>query len=209
MTTLLVTGFGPFPGAPFNPTGPLIARIKRLRRPGLADVTIVTHVFPTSYAAVDRDLPRLIAQHKPDAILMFGLATRAKRLRIETRARNTLALLPDATSTSPRRHAVAPGAAEAMLMPAAVRRLLQAARGARAPAGLSRDAGRYLCNYLCWRAAEAVARRQGPRLAAFIHVPLTARGARPRRADRRRLTLDDLARAAGSLLIALTAAARR
>ena len=75
--TILVTGFGPFPGAPFNPTGPLVKRLARLRRPSLADVKIVGYVFPTSYAAVDRDLPRLIARHKPDALLMFGLAPRA------------------------------------------------------------------------------------------------------------------------------------
>ena len=36
--TILVTGFGPFPGAPFNPTGPLVERLARLRRPALADV---------------------------------------------------------------------------------------------------------------------------------------------------------------------------
>src|ERR1700692_4528018 len=96
MTTILVTGFGPFPGAPYNPTAPLVARLARLRRPALADVTIVPHVFSTSYTAVDRELPRLIARHKPDALLMFGLAARTRLLRIETRARNALALLPDA-----------------------------------------------------------------------------------------------------------------
>src|SRR5262249_33231506 len=37
---------------------------------------------------------------------------------------------------------------------------------------LSRDAGSYLCNYLCWRASEATAISGGPRLAAFVHVPL-------------------------------------
>jgi pyroglutamyl-peptidase len=31
-------------------------------------------------------------------------------------------------------------------------------------------AGRYLCNYLCWRAAEA-ARAGAPRITCFIHVP--------------------------------------
>jgi hypothetical protein len=85
---ILVTGFGPFPGAPFNPTGQLVERLARLRRPALNDVTIVPHVFQTSYAAVDHDLPKLIARHKPDALLMFGLASRSKTLRIETRARN-------------------------------------------------------------------------------------------------------------------------
>ena len=98
--TILVTGFGPFPGAPFNPTGPLVQRLARLRRPALADTKIVPHIFPTSYAAVDRDLPKLIARHKPDALLMFGLAPRAKTLRIETRARNTARCCP--TRAAPR-----------------------------------------------------------------------------------------------------------
>ena len=76
--TILVTGFGPFPGAPFNPTGPLVQRLTRMQRPVLAEVKILAHVFPTSYAAVDRDLPKLLAKHKPDALLMFGLATRTR-----------------------------------------------------------------------------------------------------------------------------------
>ena len=105
--TILVTGFGPFPGAPFNPTGLLAQRVTRARRPALADVKIVTHIFPTSYAAVDRELPALIAKHKPDALLMFGLAPRARGLRVETRARNALALLPDAGGASLGRRAIA------------------------------------------------------------------------------------------------------
>jgi pyroglutamyl-peptidase len=207
--TVLVTGFGAFPGAPFNPTGPLLQRLVRLRRPGLAEVRIIAHVFPTSYAAVDRDLPALIARHKPDALLMLGLATRARALRIETRARNALALMPDVTSTSPRRHAIAPSGPAAIALPAPTRHLLAAARTARVPAMLSRDAGRYLCNYLCWRAAEAAGKAGGPRLAAFIHVPLVRRSPHPRRAGQQRMSLDDLAHAGSRALLALAAAARR
>ena len=202
MPTILITGFGPFPGAPVNPTTALARHLARLRRPALSDVRLVGHVFTTSYAAVDRDLPQLIARHRPDALLMFGVATRETRIRIETRARNALALLPDATGNLPRRHEIRPGgpAAQAMPMPAA--RLLAAARSARVPAYLSRDAGRYLCNYLCWHAAEAVGRAEGPRLAAFVHVPPLAR-------TPRRLTAADLARAGEAILMAVAAAARR
>ena len=90
--TILVTGFGPFPGAPVNPTGPLVARLARVR---LGHGKVVTHIFSTTYAAVDRDLPKLIAHYRPDALLMFGLATKAKSLRIETRERRPqLALEP-------------------------------------------------------------------------------------------------------------------
>jgi pyroglutamyl-peptidase len=203
MTTILLTGFGPFPGAPFNPTAPLVKRLARLRRPMLADVTIVPYVFATSYAAVDRELPRLIAEHRPDALLMFGLHGRTRTLRIETRARNALALRADAGGSAPRGHAIAPGLPD-LAMPAPARRLLQAARAAQVPAVLSVNAGRYLCNYLCWQAAA----RPGPRLAAFVHVP--AVGRKPlRRGKTRRFTLDDLARAGGRLIAAVATAARR
>lgn len=208
MTTILITGFGPFPGAPVNPTTPLVRHLARLRRPGLADVRLVGHVFTTSYAAVDRELPQLIARHRPDALLMFGVATRETRIRIETRARNALAMLPDATSTSLRRHAIMPGAPAARRIPAPVVQLLAGARSARVPAYLSRDAGKYLCNYISWRGAEAVAAANGPRLAAFIHVPPLARVPR-RKGCRRRLNAGDLARAGEAILTALAAAVRR
>jgi pyroglutamyl-peptidase len=206
MTTVLITGFGPFPGAPFNPTGPLVERLARLRRPALADVTIVPHVFQTSYEAVDRELPKLIARHKPDALLMFGLAPRAKTLRIETRARNALAFLPDVSGQSLRRHTIVKGGPSALALPARARHLFAAGRTARIPLVVSRDAGRYLCNYLCWRAAEAAV-RDGPRIASFVHVPLVARFAR-RPGQRRRLTFDDLSRAGSRFLVAVVMAAR-
>jgi pyroglutamyl-peptidase len=202
MTVILVTGFGPFPGAPFNPTAPLVKRLARLRRPALAGVTIVPHVIRTGYADVDRDLPLLIGRHKPDALLMFGLHGRTKTIRIETRARNALALLPDAGGKSLRRGAIAKGRPPALTMPAPARQLLAALRQTGAPAMLSRDAGRYLCNYLCWRTTEAAVKKGGPRLAAFIHVPNVARVAR-RKTKRRPLTLDGLTRAGSALLAAL------
>ena len=34
--TVLLTGFGPFPGAPFNPTQALVGRLGARRRPALA-----------------------------------------------------------------------------------------------------------------------------------------------------------------------------
>src|SRR5258708_25185139 len=97
MLRVLITGFGPFPGAPFNPTIPLVDRLLRLRRPALGDVELAGHIFPVTYRAVDRELPQLLAKHRPQALLMFGLAGRTPHLRVETRARNAVTTLwPDA-----------------------------------------------------------------------------------------------------------------
>ncbi len=205
--TALVTGFGPFPGAPFNPTGPLVERLAHLRRPGLAGVKIIPYVFPTSYAAVDSELPKLIAAYQPDILLMFGLAPRARTVRIETRARNALALLPDVSGRSLGRRTIAPGAPSAMSLLTPARHLLTAFRAARVPTVLSRDAGRYLCNFLCWRAVET-ARKNGPRVIAFVHVPPIPRTTR-RLTKSRKPALADLTRAGNAILIALVAAARR
>jgi len=163
-STILVTGFGPFPGAPVNPSGPLV---KSLARSRLAHTRIVTHIFPTSYAAVDRDLPKLMARCRPHALLMFGLATTAKTLRIETRARNALSRLADADGVVPALSLIAPGRAPALALLAPTDRLLAVAQGA----VLSNDAGDYLCNYLCWRATLAARRWGGLRLTVFVHVP--------------------------------------
>jgi pyroglutamyl-peptidase len=79
---ILITGFGPFPGAPYNPTQPLVARLLRLRRPALGDVKLTGHIFPVTYKAVDRQLPELLAEHRPQVLLMFGLASRTPHVRI-------------------------------------------------------------------------------------------------------------------------------
>ena len=71
--TILITGFGPFPGAPYNPTGPLVIELARRRHPAFANVRRVAHVFPVSYEAVDRELPALLKRERPDALIMSGL----------------------------------------------------------------------------------------------------------------------------------------
>jgi pyroglutamyl-peptidase len=202
MPTILITGFGPFPGSTYNPTGPLVKRLARLRRPRLADVKVVAHIFPTCYTAVDRELPMLITKHKPDALLMFRLAPRAHWLRIETRARNSVVLLPDVSGVTRAHHTIEQSGSAALAMPAPALRLLAAVRTSRVPARLSRDAGRYLCNYLCWRAVEATSKKNGPHLAAFVHVLKIARFAQ-RPGKRRRPSLNEITRAGSAVLAAM------
>ena len=115
---ILVTGFGPFPGAPHNPTQALVARLIKLRRPAFADVELSSHIFPVTYKAVDRELPLALAEHKPQALLMFGLASRTGYVRIETRARNAVTMLwPDASQTRSRKGSIEGGAAAKMFGP--------------------------------------------------------------------------------------------
>ena len=161
---ILVTGFGPFPGAPYNPTQPLVARLTRLRRPAFSDVELSSHIFPVTYQTVDRELPQALKKHQPHALLMFGPHTA---------------------------------------------KLLRAACATGIDARPSRDAGAYLCNYLSWRAIEAVETDDHLQLAAFIHIPLLARGGTSLRKGTSRLTLDGLVDAGEAMLMEMVKQARR
>jgi pyroglutamyl-peptidase len=169
MTTLLVTGFGPFPGWERNPTPGMVKAVQRLRLPS---VRIVGHVFNTVYAEVARDLPALIVRHRPDAILMFGLAGRAAHIRIEMHAHNVATRrTKDASGAfhvSPEIRADAPWrVATGFRCGPLAARLRAAGLNARP----SPSAGEYLCNFTYWLALEAVAKRETKR-ALFVHVPL-------------------------------------
>jgi pyroglutamyl-peptidase len=225
---ILITGFGPFPGAPFNPTQPLVGRLLRLRRPAFSDVELSGHIFPVTYGAVDRQLPDLLARLQPQALLMFGLATRTPWIRIETRARNAVTTLwPDADHTRVRKGSI-DGGADAMMFGPHTAKLLRAADSTGVDARASRDAGSYLCNYLSWRAIEATCARHdpekwepvfgpdhakmkaGPRLAAFVHVPPVARNGTPQhKGTARRVTLEQLVDAGEAMLLEMVKATRQ
>lgn len=165
---ILVTGFGPFPGAPKNPTGPLVRALAREKWPG---VMVKAHVFATRYKTVDRALPRLLKSFKPDALIMFGVADRSRAIRIETRARNLISRIPDAGGFTPGPCAIDASASRSAAVRAPTAALLRASKRTGLPARLSRNAGDYLCNYALWHATRATAEKEGPVLAAFIHVP--------------------------------------
>jgi pyroglutamyl-peptidase len=207
---ILITGFGPFPGAPYNPTQPLVARLLRLRRPAFDDVERSGHIFPVTYQAVDRELPELLKKYRPQALLMFGLASRTPHLRVETRARNAVTTLwPDADRTCVRKGSIAPDA-DAMMFGPHTAKLLRAAKATGIDARTSRDAGSYLCNYLSWRAIEAVDAGDGPCLAAFVHVPLLARNGAPQRKDAiHRVTLEELVDASEAMLLEMVRLTRQ
>ena len=227
MRTILITGFGRFPGAPVNPSGLMATRLVRRRRPAFAATRRIAHVFATRYDAVDRELSALLKQEKPDIVVMFGVATRSHRVRIEERARNRIAMFPDAGGHRPVTRTIAPHR-DAQRNPLPVTRLVKAARTAGVVAAPSRNAGAYLCNYVYWRALEAAAGPDGPGLVVFVHVPPVGLKELPKklfkrplkrlskkRPDRRRTRkprapgLDDLVRAGEAIVLAMISLATK
>ncbi len=202
---ILITGFGPFPGVPFNPSAVLVKALARRQRPALAGTVRTTHIFATTYEGGDRDLPKLFAQ-KPDIVLMFGLAGSRRHLCIETRARNAVSLLfPDASRHRAERGIIVPGGRRALRGSAPFADLLGALRNSAIPSRLSRDAGRYLCNYSYWRGLERA--DGGDPLVQFVHIPPVRFDSRRRQS--RSVSFRLLVTAVERLLLALIAARRR
>jgi pyroglutamyl-peptidase len=203
---VLLAGFGPFPGAPLNPSAAVAQALAQQRRPALAGLDRSVHIFATSYAAVDRDLPGLFAK-QPDIILIFGLAARRRHICIETRARNALSILfPDASRRRASTGVIEVGGPEALFGRAPFHRLLAAAHATKAPVRLSRDAGRYLCNYVYWRSLQWAP--HGRPLVQFVDIPALARQAQPRRSTKKYhvLTLGQVVAVAENMLITLASA---
>lgn len=206
---ILITGFQPFPGAPYNPTEKLVDRLLHLRRPAFDSIERIGHIFPVTYGAVDRELPALIEAHRPDALLMFGLAARTPFIRIETRARNTITQIwPDAEHTQVLNRSIVANSDSTRRFGPHTLRLLRAAQLTGGDVRASLSAGYYLCNYLSWRAIEATRAEGGPRLVSFIHVPLVPRGSAGRCLPGR-MTFEHLVDAGEALLMEMARLARQ
>ncbi len=140
---------------------------------------------------------------------MFGLATRTRYVRVETRARNAVTTLwPDADHARARKGSIS-GGADALMFGPHTARLLRAAAGTGVDARASRNAGSYLCNYLSWRAIEAVGKDDNLGLASFVHIPLLARNGTSLRKGSPRITLEELVDAGEAMLMEMAKLARQ
>ena len=176
MRTLLVTGFGPFPSVPRNPSGILARRVAGSPRWRVLGVDARCLILPTAYGALGTHLAPALAGN-PDAVLMIGVAARSRLVRVEWRATARRSVLfPDAAGalaeepTRPCREPV-------RLTGVAPVKALRPLRAARVPSRISRDAGRYLCNAAYHQALASACP------VVFVHVPLPPR---PRPGGRRR-----------------------
>lgn len=200
-----MTGFGPFPGVPVNPSAEVVRRIAAGPLGRRLEVEIVTHVFDTTFASLDR-LPEVIARTAPDACLHLGIAARSRFFRVETRGTNfTAPFLPDADGAAPDTTMLDPAAGRFRPSTFPSRRIRARIAAAGLPARLSPSAGRYLCNVLLWRSL-ALAEADGTgRPVGFLHLPPST-GAfdtrHPARSglDRPVFTIPDLVRAAEAAL---------
>jgi pyroglutamyl-peptidase len=155
-TTVLLTGFGPFPDMPVNATMvlvPAVAERARLTYPG---VVFVTEILPTEWAAAPARLAEMMGTLYPDVAIHFGVSPRARGFEIETRAVNQCAPLADACGALPAGLAVDPGGPDQLRTRLPAAHIVARLRALGIPAFLSRDAGTYLCNAVLYASLDGL-----------------------------------------------------
>jgi pyroglutamyl-peptidase len=172
---LLVTGFGPFPGAPANPTDVLVRELVHAAPETFGAAGFHAVVLPTEYRRSWSILRRLYARFSPDVVVHFGLSGRADAMMVERTARRRCASdRPDAVGFAPRRGLARRTGPETLASTLPIEAIVAALSQAGFHAAPSDDAGDYVCNATLYRSlAETAAslRRVG-----FVHVPPEGRG---------------------------------
>jgi pyroglutamyl-peptidase len=169
MVRVLITGFGPFPGAPVNPSAWLAEALPE-RFSGVAG-ELHTRVLPTEWVAVEGFARHLHDTIQPHVTIHFGLNQAAKGFRIERSAYNRANPRADASGGLPRDRVILARGAERLdtSLPASALSAHLRQRGI--PAVSSRSAGGYLCNFLYYLSLERVARQKSAPAVLFVHMP--------------------------------------
>jgi pyroglutamyl-peptidase len=175
--TILLTGFGAFPGIPVNASGLLATRLAAAARPQFGDVRFATAQVPTEWTAGPRRARAAIMRTKPTIIIHFGVSQRAKGFVIERQGVNACCAEPDGAGHMPLADcldAVGPRARKATLPIVAIEQRLKALG---LPVARSSDAGAYLCNAVLFHSLAMAKRGDHGARVGFVHIPDSLVGA--------------------------------
>lgn len=168
---ILVTGFGPFPGVPFNASSSLVDHLAKTPTRSVPRAAILSATLPTDWQHAAREARRLAERFDPDVILHFGVSRRCTGFEVETQARNMASLFLDHAGRAPLGRTVRRGAPPMLKATLPAQLLVRRLRLAGLPAVLSSDAGRYLCNAVLFETLLHIRHRKHAPLVGFIHIP--------------------------------------
>jgi pyroglutamyl-peptidase len=165
---LLITGFGPFPGVPVNPTQTLAHDLAVIAAREMPHLAVTAIALPTAWALLP-ELDAILADEKPDAVLALGVAARRTVVTPELYGRNrTAGHKRDDDGKALGRTMLVPGGRPVVRSRIDCDAVAASMREAGCPARVSQTAGTYLCNAL----AHSLYVRRTPSL--FIHIPMPA-----------------------------------
>lgn len=169
--TVLISGFGPFPGIPFNASAELAANIAHRGGHSGSRVAFHSGLLPTAWEAGPGRASQLIRELQPDAIVHFGVASSATGFRIETRAINEASRMADCDGCLPGGYYVRRGGPPVLTSTLPTGLIFRRLKQAGVAVSMSQDAGRYLCNATLYNSLLLACSLPHRPLVGFIHIP--------------------------------------
>ena len=167
-STVLLTGFGPFPGVPVNISARLARRVAREARIIFPHVRFVETELPTEWEQAPRLVAELHEVHRPILALHFGVASASRSIRLESEAANACRNAPDASGALPVCSRLLPDGPAVRASTLPVSDIVAGLNAKGYHSSVSNDAGGYICNAVLYHSlGEASEGCQ----AGFVHVP--------------------------------------
>jgi pyroglutamyl-peptidase len=169
--TVLLTGFGAFPGVAANATETLVPQLATAGRERFPDYDFVEAVLPVDWNRAPELLQSLLKASAPRLALHFGVSLRTEDFRIERLSRNVCEPRRDACGALPAEVAVVRAGADTLSTTLPIERVVARLKAIGVPCCTSDDAGAYLCNALLYHSLAAASTQATPHIAGFVHIP--------------------------------------
>ena len=173
MTTVLVTGFGPFGPHPSNPSEAAV----RALPDRIGGARIVTGVLPVEFGRCAEAALDLVAAHSPDAVILTGLAAgrvaiTPERVAINIRDTAGAESFADNAGYAPSEVPILAGGPDGIFATLPIRQIVERLGAAGIPAQISNTAGTFICNETMYAVLTSLASTPPPRaMAGFVHLP--------------------------------------
>lgn len=164
--SIVLTGFGPFPGVQKNPTQSLIELMPE-RILGFETVRVVV---PTAYETAAILIEKLLVESRPKVCLCLGVSGRGA-FRLETTARNfDYCQAPDQSGIA-RNGLIEDNGPEKLYSTLPLTKIYNTLKNMNISVVYSDDAGGYVCNHLFYIARRTIDRSGIEIPCGFLHVP--------------------------------------
>ena len=165
---LLLLAFEPAGSLRFDPSGRVAEdAAERLSRSG---VPVKAALIPAAFSRCWEAAEQAILDARPQAVLALAQRGSVPGITFERVARNLIdAEIPDREGVQPRNARIADDGADVYETMLPLAGMAEEVRRKGIPAGISHDAGAFVCNYLYYRLLRAA--EKGDFRAVFVHLP--------------------------------------
>ena len=170
--TVLLTGFGPFPGMPVNISVQFVEKLAKIGQQNFAKTRFVTAALPTVWRQAPDQLQALYITHQPTFAVHFGVSHTACSLTVEAIAKNR-AECKDAHGKEPDCDILCLRGPTQRMTTLPTARIVTTLQRQSIPAVLSQDAGSYLCNAVLYHGLGLMSTLNPQGCCGFIHLPFS------------------------------------